>query len=185
MRHVALNDIMSSVSKLEPNSQVASSTWSKLLTIFMEKLRLKQFDVTLEFLNCSSWIDFQVAKSNINASFYGTELQSIAAILVNELNSESNHNANLIFENINQLCRHREVRIADLYNVLLSSFSHFNPLAANVPQQVIAVAKSLSVTTKVKSLDTLCRFGNTEKRLPLIKTCISSNDVELAVASIR
>ncbi|XP_046746064.1 serine/threonine-protein kinase ATR isoform X2 [Diprion similis] len=185
MQHLVLNDIESSMAKLKQNSLITSETWSILGKIFTDKLQRKEFHFTLEILKCSSWLDFQIAQANIDVSFYGRESESIALIFINELRGKSSVNQTLIFENINQLCRHREVKNVELHEVLLESLPHVGQSSVNVRQQIVTAAKSLDVTMKIKSLDTLCQFGNFEKRLPLIKICVISDYVELAVAAIR
>lgn len=187
MRHVVLNDVTTSVSLAQQNLSVVSKAWSLLLGNLGEKLRFKDYRGTLEILKCSSWLDFQMARLKLDGFFYGAEVEGIASTLVGELDSKSNTNSAIIFENLNALCRHREIRNVELHDILLQALPRFSlsSTSHNVRQQIVTAAKTQVTEIQVMCLETICRFGSVEKRLPLIKACVSSDDVDLAVASVR
>ncbi|XP_048511999.1 serine/threonine-protein kinase ATR isoform X2 [Athalia rosae] len=185
MQPMVLNELMNSSPTQRPSISPSSKMWNVLLNIFLDKLSEKKFDDTLNILKCSSWLDSCLAQSNKEGVFYGAEIKRVAATFVKELDSKSDVDTVIIFENIIQLCRHSEFKNTELNNVLLESLPRIGSSSTKLSKQIVAACQSLDMVTRIKCLDTLCEFGDSEKRIPLIKACVTSGSIELAVAGIR
>lgn len=181
--------IFNDLQNISPNQEPikvtsVSKLWENLRALFVKSLYKKNFSQMSSFLESTSLLDSWLIYRKMNAQLYEEDIGLIFNFLRENL-SYSNSQSNIfVFHCLMQLMAHSESNKEKIQQILSLPWTKKRPESMEVDNDLKSIADSLDFETKIKCLETVCRYGNGKSHLQLLKECFSNPDVEFTIAGV-
>lgn len=148
-------------------------------------VKAEKFAVVLHIIKASSMLQSWLKNENIPIKLYENDLNTILQLLMQNLNSDKCQDVEVIFHILISLMAHNELNKVLLQSILALPFTQDFKRSMDIGQKMIQKAKMcLNVETTSKCLEVLCAYGNGKQRLKLLRTCVLSDDTQIAVTAV-
>lgn len=165
-----LNDIKAALRQNEIISVIdVSRLWKRIIDLLIDYISSQSFEKALEIFKSSAQLSLQLGP---NVRFYGDLLPEIINTLTGHVSSDS-VNSLMACNNLIELMAHEEVDKKQIQTILIS---HMTKKKSEVPE--------ISLNTRIKCIEVLCKHGSMRSRLSFLDTCIVHGEEELAAAVV-
>ena len=179
------NDVQNNSSNQEPIKMASvSKLWESLRTQFIKNLSKKNFFQISTFLKSTSLLDSWLIDRKINARLYEEDMELIFNFLKENLNNSNPKSNILVFQCLIHLMAHSESNKENIQEILSLPWSKKAPESMEIDNHLKSVADLLDFETKIKCLETVCRYGNGKSHIDLLNECISNPDVKYSISGV-
>ncbi|XP_025157159.1 serine/threonine-protein kinase ATR [Harpegnathos saltator] len=161
-----------------------SEPWKLLRKELMSFVQMKKFTEVLYIIKASSLLQLWLEEQKIQVKLYENDLNTILKILMQNLNSDRCQDVEIIFQILISLIAHSESNKVLLQTILALPFTQDFKGSVDISQKMVQKAKSLSVDTTSKCLETLCAYGSRKERLKLLRRSILNGEMQVAIVAV-
>lgn len=146
-----------------------SHLWQRIIDLLIDYISSQNFEKSLEIFKSTAQLSLELGP---NVRFYGDLLNGIINTLTGHVNSDD-ANSLMACNNLIELMAHEEVDKKQIQTILIS---HLTKRKSVVPE--------MSLNTKIKCIEVLCKHGFMRSRLSFLDSCIVDDEEELAAAVV-
>lgn len=161
-----------------------SEPWALLRKQLMNFMETGKFTEVLHIIKASALLQLWLEREEIQIKLYENDLNRILKVFMQNLNSDTYQDGEIIFQVLINLMAHKESNKVLLQSILALPFTQDFKGSMDISQKMVERAKSLNVKTMSKCLETLCTYGNGKERLKLLRMCILNGEAEIAIAAV-
>lgn len=184
-----LNDVLTDVKNNSSNEDVVkvreiSKLWSNLRICFINSLPKKNFFYISGFLESTNLLCHWFIEHKIQAQLFEDDVNVITNFLLENLSDSDSATNSLVFQCLICLLSHLESDKKKILNVLYLPWSKNDSEAMNIDKNIINVENSIDFETKLKCLESICRYVPENISFSLLTECVSMPDIKFSIAGI-